>query len=370
MEQTKDTTDGVVFNFEKNIGKKNPDVEKIPTFSGPHDWLASMYKAKNKKNLRLQETIAKNSIRILLDSVISDKMDATHCGMMQYIYHAWAKELGVVLKPDMLFYTILSELKNQIINYPSKYRHLFTDSDKKENVVIVNLSIDKLMDVLNDLIPCKELFELVTKTSFSTEPQHYKQILGITMADMGTPYYSYSSTRCGIPKILIQGTKVDWNKLTETVLQFRQIFEGCCKVLTHYLTIVYDTVTKLIDAAFNKNDGSYFENIFTYCQNPHCGSGHLPVVLDGWIRTLYIGNYYNDKFYGYEDFIDRYRSHFNCLPYDDKDDPNNIKYYFYACGLSSSKINNGYLYPEYNIAHCELVHPEKETIFNVLAQNN
>jgi hypothetical protein len=361
----KDILDGLVFNFENNVGKKDPSTKKMPELIGPHHWLISMINAKTESNQYkpFDTTIIAESVRIFPDSIISDKIDATHCGLIQYIYHAWAKELGIVLKPDVFFYTIISEIKNWIINNPAKCKHLFTTSDEKRRIVIVGLTIDKLIEALQNFIPCKELFDLITKTSFSTEPQHYKQILGITMADMGTPYYSYGTTKCGIPKILVQGTEADWDKLLNTVIDLRKNFGGCSNILANYLSTVHSTLDKLIESVFKANDGSYLENIFTYYRNPICGSGHLPLVLDGWIKKLYIGNY--SRLVG----IGQYPSHFNCLPYDDRDDPENIKYYFYTCGLSSSKIVNGYLYPEYNIAHCELTDPNKKIIFDILTNN-
>lgn len=78
-------------------------------------------------------------------------------------------------------------------------------------------------------------------------------------------------------------------------------------------------------------------------------SGHAKVITDGWIRNFYIPkDFYNDEAY-YEDYVQKYPSHFNCLAYSNEDDPNNILYYYYTCGLSSSRIVDGYLYSEYHI---------------------
>ncbi|XWV25634.1 hypothetical protein QJ856_gp0119 [Tupanvirus deep ocean] len=372
MEQNQfDLNNAVVFNFDSAVGKPDPKQESLADLQGVHTWLASMFSAKCKDyNLRgLSKTIKPDSVVLLDNSVISNKMDATHQGIMQYVFHAWAKELGVVLKPDMFFFTIVSEIKNQIINNPQKYRHLFTVSEKKERIELLNLTIDKLMAALESKIPCKELFSLVTKTTFSTEPSHFKHVMGITMADMGTPYYSYGTTRCGIPKVAVLGSLEDWTNLVNSVTNFRSVFESCCKTLTNYLTVVLGVLEQFVDSVFNAKDGKYLENMFVYYKNPLCGSGHSPIVMDGWLRKLYLGEYYNDNHYGYEDYVNMYPSHLNCLPYDCRDDPNNIEYYTYVCGMSSSRIVDDFLYPEYNIAHCEIVHPEKKCIFDVLASN-
>lgn len=394
----------LIFELENNIGILDPKQEKLPNLEGAHTWLSSIFSAKNKEKSNpdgsrtilsfdappVQPTdsgrsirygspvtkkhippINKDSVVILDDGLISSQMDATHQGLMQYLFSAWAKELGVVLKPDIIFYTIISEIKNEIINDPETYRQLFTTSDKKTKIILVGLTIDNLMNALESQIPCRDLFNLITKTSFSTAPVHFNQILGITMADMGTPYYYYGSTRCGIPRVAISGDESEWLKLIGIVTDLKNIFEPLSKMLGRYLEIIFGTLNDLVKAVFYDKNNDYLREMFIYHKNPYCGSGHEPIVLKGWARHFYIGEYFTSsrKFY-YDEYINKFRSHINCLPYNNEDDPNDIKYYFYACGLSSSRIVDGFLYPEYNIAHCEIVHSNKKEIFDVIAANN
>ncbi len=365
---------GIVFDFSDEIGKPDPAAEELPDIPEPHNWLISILKAKSKcdRNLNLLiQSINRSHLQLLDNSIISNQIDATHQGLIQYMFHAWAKELGVVIKPDVFFYTIVSEIKNQIIDNPNKYDYLFTKSDNKECVLLVNLTVDKLMSALENKIPCKELFDVVTKSNFTTECDHFKQVMGITMADMGTPYYSYGTTKCGIPKVIVSGILDDWLNLTTSIKNLLHIFEyEGCALLTDYLNRVLVIMNELIDAAFTNKDKKFFSKMFIYYKNRRCGSGHEPIVLNGWIRKLYIGNYYNDEHYGYEYYVNNFPSHINCLPYDCRDDVNNIKYFFYLAGLTSSKIIDGFLYPEFNIVNCELTHPESKKIFDVLASNN
>ena len=372
-----DLSKGIIFEFDKGKGLPDPRVENVSELSGPHTWLKSVLMAKakscdyEKRQIvnAIVKTITANSIEIGNTNTISDQMDATHQGLMQYMFHSWAKELGCVLKPDMFFFTVISEIKNQILTSLSKYKHLFTESDKKTEIVLVNLTIDKLMDALGKLIPCKSLFDLITKTSFSTEPSHFKQVMGITMADMGTPYFNYCSTMCGIPKIIVCGTRDDWQKLITAMTNLKTIFEPCCKLLTSYVTDVIKTLEQLVTAVFVDHNAKFFNDMFIYQKNPKCGSGHDPIVLNGWVKKFYLGHSYGDHRSGHDNYINSFPSHMNCLPYNDRDDPNDIKYYFYIAGMCSSRIVDGYLYPEYNIAHCKLTHPDKKAIFDILAAN-
>jgi hypothetical protein len=55
-----------------------------------------------------------------------------HKNFMHYLTLAWFNHFSVILSPDIIFYTILAEVADEILTEPDTYRHLFTDSfDKK-----------------------------------------------------------------------------------------------------------------------------------------------------------------------------------------------------------------------------------------------
>lgn len=329
-----------------------------------HHGLRLLFDSRKKIN-KLIHPIDENSIIMLDHSSIPEKTHFTHSGLIQYIYIAWARELGVVLSPDMLFFTIISEIRSDIIGNPKIYRELFTYESEKKDIVLTSLTIESLMEVLSKIVPSRTLFDLATKTSFSTSPPFFDKVMGIIFADMASPYYNYLDTMCGIPKISIEGTLDDWNKLLICVKELRKIFKEIMR-LDSYLNNILERIKWIIDATFFKKKGDdtmnkkYFREIFNYRKNPMCGSGHWPIITEGWIREFYITNY-NE--------IDDYPSHLNCLAYSNRDDPDDVKYYYYSSGLTSSRIDGEFLRPEYTIWHCKIVHPEAKTIFNVIASN-
>lgn len=358
--------------FDLNFNKKKdpgyglePDIGSERNIN-PHNCLKTMLKSrtkdlyKNEKLFKILNSIDKNSIVLLSDNQIPKKTQMTHSGLIQYIYIAWAKELGVILSPDMLFFTIISEFQCEIFHNPETYRKLFTDSQTKKMIIINALTVDSLMSVLSNLAPNHELFDLVTKTTFSTAPAFFDKIMGITFADMASPFYEYCMTRCGIPKISIEGTREDWNKLSISIEKLQTILKNMSNKMDKYLETVIQTIKNIINATFVNPDIQFLKNIFNYRKNPICFSGHSPVVTKGWIRNFYLDT---------PGEISEYRSHLNCLAYNDKDDPENILYYYYASGLTSSYIVDGFLRPEYTIWHCQIIHPEANLIYDCIASN-
>lgn len=351
-------SEAIIFELQDGIGLSDPKEESLHKYKEVNDWLKTMVYARSKfPNFTIS---TKDSLRILDDTIMSDKMDATHAGLIQYIYNAWARELGVVLKPDIFFYTIISELKEKIIDDPISYHDLFTKVDKKEDIVVINLTIERLVVALKERIQNQELFNIITQTTFSTEPKHFKKVVGITMANMATPFYTYISTKCGIPVIAVLGSEMDWQVLLMAVIDLKKIFSNLT-IISQYLLKVMELINNFIKSVFKNKNSDFFKNMFTYQKNSRCESGHSPVIIDGWIRDLYIEKH---------DWLRNYPSHLSCLPYKNRDDPKNVKYYFYACGLTSSRIVDNFLYPEYNIIHCQLMDNNAEEIFDILANKN
>lgn len=111
-----------------------------------------------------------------LKSIMADKIDAAYAGLIHYVYYAWAKKLGIVLKPDVFFYTM-----HEILKRPNAYREFFTKLSGKEDIKIQYLTVESLTDMLGKKIPNKQFFHITTETNFTTASEHFKLLLGITL---------------------------------------------------------------------------------------------------------------------------------------------------------------------------------------------
>jgi hypothetical protein len=337
----------------------DPGLEQIEDFTCASSWLQKMIQSKQNTQFNIDESSVKN----ISPEIMSSQIDATHAGLIQYMFVAWAREQGVVLTPDILFFTVMSEIKIYVNEVPDHFRGLFSNKVNKQQISVSDLTIEKIVRELGTLIPNEELFNVITETTFTTAPHHFPEILGITFADMCTPFYSYDRVMCGIPRVKIMGTNEDWTLFRTAIEKLRSIFghNRCPRPILDYLDSVNNNIHALT-RAISTNDTAYFSDMFSYAKDDECSID--PVVAKGWILDYYM-NLHKEGI-GY---INKYPSHFNCLPYREASDPHNVKYCYYACGLSSSRLVDGYLYPQYDIMHCEINHPHGEDIFNILALN-
>jgi hypothetical protein len=88
-------------------------------------------------------------VRLLNTGIPSNSV--THSGLIYYLHACWAKELGCVLRPDMVYYTIVSEIATYVVDNPEKFRSLFSNSKSKVDFIVSNKNAHQGDLNINDL---------------------------------------------------------------------------------------------------------------------------------------------------------------------------------------------------------------------------
>jgi hypothetical protein len=68
----------------------------------------------------------------------------THKNYLHYLTLAWSNHFSVVLSPDIIFFTILCEIADEILSDPDSYRHLFTDSQEKKQIMTLTHDVEHI----------------------------------------------------------------------------------------------------------------------------------------------------------------------------------------------------------------------------------
>ena len=84
----------------------------------------------------------------IISSTVPEPSDTirTHKNYIHYLTLAWSNHFSVVLSPDIIFFTILCEIADEILSNPDSYRHLFTDSQEKKQIMTLTHDV-KHIDV-------------------------------------------------------------------------------------------------------------------------------------------------------------------------------------------------------------------------------
>jgi hypothetical protein len=219
--------------------------------------------------------------------------DATmfHRNYLEYLEKCWADHLGIVITPDILWFTVLNELVAVVKNSPEPYRHLFTDSHEKKEIWVMSaepvvMPLNRLVGSLRQHVPT-DVGQFMPE--YSTTSQRSRHAMYASFCDLCSPYYEYGMYLCDFPAISIQGTADDWCGIAEDWLKLKPLFTSVGKW--------FDEVSSILMSCYeNRDDKAWWQSIFAL---EECGSGHQATV-SGWFSELfregpedpaYVGNF-------------------------------------------------------------------------------
>ncbi len=272
----------------------------------------------------------KGQIKVQQLFPIENNMDGdfSHKNYIEYLLGAWDSHSGIVVSPDIIWYTLQCELTSLVATNSDTYRSLFTTSDKKEEVIVYSdsmtvMPLDTLVNALKKKIP-SEIGAFLPE--FSTSSQRAILARLAAFADMVSPYYSYGMFCCGFPCIDVRGDKADWGKL-------RACWNSIGKLFTKHQNYVAQVDAILEKICLSLDDADFWKNMFSL---DACGSGHQYFVR-GWFEKLLEHP---------PDFKmpENYPSHISTVAYTQV----NIKVdYEMKQGLISSKKDGVFMIPEF-----------------------
>lgn len=214
---------------------------------------------------------------ITLDSSTVDPEDRYyHLNYLNYLEKCWGNHLGIVITPDIIWYTILSEVAIIIKASPESYRHLFTTSpDRVEIRVLASgsvMPVDLLVEKLKGHVP--------TDTSLFFPKLEYTKnsmlAFYTAFSEICSPYYDYCMLLCGFPYIDVQGRYEDWQLIKDHWDRLKVLIKN-----DKWVTSVSSILSTVLE---NFNSVDLWKNIFSIKK---CGSGHQTTV-SGWFSEFFV----------------------------------------------------------------------------------
>ena len=310
-----------------------------------------------------------------------------HSNLAWYVYTCWAKEMCTVLRPDMFWFTIVNEIAREVRLFPERYRSLFTDSKEKKTLEVpassaTELPMDILDSLLSDSVPDKVLKDCIVDVPFVTKPSEgFKQVIMSAFAHMAAPFYDYTTCRCGIPEVAVEGRSEDWVAMIQSCSVLRKRFPEESR-LNNYVERVGKLLQEIHDNTFcdlsnsesRVASESFFSSIFWATSN--CGSGS-PYYCKGWIIGLYNRSVSSERYADESswaskgnNFLSKIRNssienilefppHVSCVEWQHTDTE---RMFTQISGLFYSKAEGRFLIPYYGTATYELSKKEFESM--------
>jgi hypothetical protein len=283
----------------------------------------------------IQAKVKSRKIRFFGDQPISPMY---HQGYLNYLTVAWNNHYGVFMRPDDIWYIILNELTTLIGKTPKAFANLFTTTpDKKQEIIVLTDNVETIdpelvIAKLKDRVP-SNVDDFLPR--FSTTTEMSQLAMNVAFCDLVSPYYSYGTMLCGIPRVTIDGTEDDWKQIISKLGALSELFVDNTK---SYLQRCTNLVEQIIKAA-NKNDGSYFDSMVSL---RHCGSGHQQ-EMSGWILGFLMDTKQGTQLEGLPAQMAK-------MHYKNLETQREFNLY---CGLFYSAIKDGNMIPEYSAVRVE-----------------
>jgi hypothetical protein len=176
-----------------------------------------------------------------------------------------------------MLYLIVSELATAVNQNPEIFRDIFTYSSEKEKIVVISNSLVRgnpasdwgatlnlFEEQLAKKVPPTTMDALLPR--FSTETIESRAATLVAFMDMAQSFYVYKTrSMCGIPRIRLDGTAEDWQKLFVVTEEMSRIFGNRTPLLKMYFQHLIPLVSKIADQASGTAlDNEFWSSIYKF----------------------------------------------------------------------------------------------------------
>lgn len=237
----------------------------------------------------------------------TDKM--IHRSYLEYIKTCWADHHGLVISPHALWFTALRTFAKYVVANSESLRDLIVGFDGKKTVEQVMGGVNRsALDQLAGELTAKatdqsKISKLLDLPKFSTmDTEANINFIAVT-GELLSPYFNYVGTKCGIPKVRIEGTREDYLLMAKYADKFREHFKSVADLEQFFSRIIDNAKTLAGFFPTTDNSGSMLSSFYNMISNQlkpvlsdvqflreifairQCGSGH-PDEYYGWIMNF------------------------------------------------------------------------------------
>ena len=217
---------------------------------------------------------------------ISPKFDN---GFVGTLYRAYNEHRHLVLRPDDVWLAITTAFGLYINSRDSaeQMRRHFVDFQGKRKLTVYGIGSiytanwNRLIDMMSDLIEqsSKDDTRQWMEPDFTTTTPVCKTVGQVVMMGVLKNYFKYEfMLLCGLPKVTLEGTLDDWEKLRAKAVRFKTFDTD---VLTHWAGLLDLVLEKFVESYKGNVDKDFWGKI---AANQFSGSG--ADTFFGWINIF------------------------------------------------------------------------------------
>ena len=236
-----------------------------------------------------------DSKRLIGKSFTEDLFDTSHVsasenGFVWAVFHAYSHHHNLLLLPEDVWFTILSQLSFFIIAHSEELRHLFVSH---KGTVHLEVSTNETLDTVDFGGMALAMLELMQKRivnpdlrnwimpAFSTTTASDEVVAAIIIMGSMQKYFSYEfALRCGIPSVTLLGECEDWALMVTKLAQLAHLGDEPARFAQLLRPVLNNFV-----ASFDNPESPDTLSFWSKCADRRGGASG-PTYLTGWISVF------------------------------------------------------------------------------------
>lgn len=221
---------------------------------------------------------------------------------------AFANHHSIEIYPDDIWLLLMDGIRLHVKNNRDALKEKFVQDGSDTSIVILDNSltlqappaawkrhITEIYDTLYQKLP--ETTRTAFDVDFSTSTAIDKFVSKTMLMAISSEFYTYSSvTMCGIPQIVIKGTKEDWEKLKSTFDNLANILD-----MPWWAEQIDPILNEFVNTFNKKYNMKFWRSVYKDVPRGK-GSGTQPKI-NGWITKFFPYIDKTGEYKMYKDFI-------------------------------------------------------------------
>ncbi|KAL2267879.1 hypothetical protein VTJ83DRAFT_5156 [Remersonia thermophila] len=236
-----------------------------------------------------------NSANIILssyDGTLDPSLPATNLSetfpsgssFIRSAIQAWGEHLHLQIRPDDVWFTILTQLNFYMEANAEEVRHIFVKHKGQETIFIEDTTWTRVLLRFKDEIQRRVLTPWLKDwivPDFSTTRADDVMTANILMMGLMKAYFRYEGgIICGLPSVTLLGEKEDWEKLLRRLSRLNE-FGDEPAVYRRRLTPILERFVRSFDEPDSPETREFWSRIVFADYSAVCGAS--PLELSGWI---------------------------------------------------------------------------------------
>ncbi|CAL8089657.1 unnamed protein product [Orchesella dallaii] len=212
-------------------------------------------------------------------------------GFVFSVVNAYFMHYNLILRPDDVWFTIMTQFSLYINRNAEKYRKLLIQQEGRKELCIdgsfsctelpYEAFVEMMLTEIKNNVSDPDFMNWMLPT-FSTTTSDDKVALGILLMATMKHYFAYSyDAICGIPYITLEGTVEDWENLYNRLHKLQEYD------LQWWMGMLQPILFQFVEAKRGNIDLTFWRQICRYKDNASCMlERQKPSIVSGWITAF------------------------------------------------------------------------------------